>query len=324
MSPETGQDRTLVEVAEGVYACLQPDRGLGWSNSGLVAGADGTGLAVDTFWDLPRTREAIRLYQTVLGEPPDRLVNTHHNGDHCWGNQLYAELGTQIIGHRECAARLAADASPELLQSLAEGADDAPPQLRGFARALAQFDFSGIRLTPPDTVMDDELDFDVGGTQVRVTYVGPAHTAGDVIVHVPDRGVVFTGDILFHECTPIGWEGTNDRWIEALRTIEALEPQVVVPGHGPLATVDGVRAMREYLAYVFDEARGHYDAGRSVLEACKAIDLGPYAAWTEPERLAMNVARAFREFRGGSWDEAVELGAVAPDIAALRAHYASA
>ncbi|MDZ7732735.1 MAG: MBL fold metallo-hydrolase [Acidimicrobiia bacterium] len=240
---------------------------------------------------------------------------------HCWGNQLYAERGTEIIGHRECAARLATDVPPTFLAELSRDPGSAPPHLRFLADALADFDFTGIELTPPDTVLDDELLLDIGGTEARVVYVGPAHTAGDVVVHVPERGVVFTGDILFHECTPIGWEGTSARWVEALRYVESLEPDVVVPGHGPLASVEGVRAMRDYLTYVYEEARLHFDAGRSVLDACKRVDLGPYADWTEPERLAMNVARAYRELRGGSWEEAPELTTVAADITALREHY---
>lgn len=162
---------------------------------------------------------------------------------------------------------------------------------------------------------------DLDGLAAHVVYVGPAHTAGDVIVHLPERGVVFTGDILFHRCTPIGWEGTTERWVAALEHFAALEPEVVVPGHGPLATTEGVLEMRDYLLYVYDEAKRHFEAGRTSLEAALAIDLGPYADWTEPERLAMNVERAYRELRGGSWDESVDLATVAPNVTALRAAY---
>ncbi len=85
-----------------LYACLlQPDTGLGASNSGFVD--HGGGLVVDTLYDLPRTQRLIDLYATVAEAPARRLVNTHHNGDHCWGNQLFAEAGTEIIGHRLCA-----------------------------------------------------------------------------------------------------------------------------------------------------------------------------------------------------------------------------
>lgn len=311
----------LVEIAPGVHACLQPDRGLGWSNSGLVA--HGGGLVVDTFWDLPRTRAAMDRYAEHLDGPPERLVNTHHNGDHCYGNQLYAEVGTEIIGHRRCAELLGSDVGPARLASLAT-ADPAtlPPHLRGFAEALRAFDFDGIEPTPPTTLVDDAMTIDLGDAVAEITYLGPAHTAGDVIVHLPEHGVVFAGDLLFNQCTPIGWEGTTDRWCEALEAIAALDPEVVVPGHGPLATTVDVLAQRDYLAWVLEEARAHHAAGHSPLEAARAMDLGPFADWNEPERLAFNVHRAYREIQGGAWDEVVDLGAVLADVAALAAHLA--
>ena len=89
----------LREIGNDVYACLQEDRGLGTSNSGLVN--RGGGLVVDTFWDLPHTRQLIETYSRVWRGRARRVVNTHHNGDHCWGNQLFA--GAEIIGHRHCA-----------------------------------------------------------------------------------------------------------------------------------------------------------------------------------------------------------------------------
>lgn len=313
----------LVPIGPDVYAAIQPDKGLGWSNSGVVA--RGGGLVVDTHWDLPTTRRAMELFATVLPAPARQVVNTHHNGDHCWGNQLYAEVGSELIGHRLCAEYLGHDAGPSFLQGLAT-ADRAtlPPFLQDFAEALSAYDFEGVEITPPTTLVDDELTLDVGGVEARVVYLGPAHTAGDVIVHLPAHGIVFAGDLLFHRCTPIGWEGTTDQWVNALEHIAALEPETVVAGHGPLATTDGVLAMRDYLQYVFAEAKVHHAAGRSPLEASKRIELGPYAGWTEPERLAFNLHRAYRELDGKPWDERLDTMAVFADVAALRSHYAAA
>ena len=311
----------LVQLTSSTYACLQPDLGLGYSNSGLVDA--GGGLVVDTFWDLVRTADLRRQYESVLSGAPGRLVNTHHNGDHCWGNQLFAEAGTEIIGHRLCAEYFEREASPALFVSLCNTPDDQLGALAGFVHGLRRFDFDGIELTPPTTLIDGDTEIDLGETRVDLLYVGPAHTAGDVVVHVPDEGVLFTGDILFNECTPIGWEGTFDNWTAALRRLEALAPAVVVPGHGPVTDVDGLRGLREYLEYVHREARSHFDAGHSTLDAAKAIDLGPYAGWTEPERLAFQIDRAYREFDGAPWDEPVDTTRVFGEVAALRAHFAA-
>jgi glyoxylase-like metal-dependent hydrolase (beta-lactamase superfamily II) len=311
----------LVQLTSTAYACVQPDLGLGYSNSGLIDAAGS--LVVDTFWDLGRTTDLKRHYATVLTDAPSRLVNTHHNGDHCWGNQVFADAGTEIIGHRLCAEYFTREASPALFVSLCETPDEELGALAGFVRGLRRFDFEGIELTPPTTLIDGDTQLDLGETRVDLLYVGPAHTAGDVVVHLPDEGVLFTGDVLFNQCTPIGWEGTFAKWIAALSRLEALGPVVVVPGHGPITDVDGLRGLREYLEYVHREARVHFDAGRSTLDAAKAIDLGPFAGWTEPERMAFQVDRAYREFGGGSWDERIDTTRVFAEVAALRDHYAA-
>jgi len=303
----------LREIASDVYACLQEDRGLGTSNSGLVNRAGG--LVVDTFWDLPHTRQMIETYARVWRGPAHWVVNTHHNGDHCWGNQLFA--GAEIIGHRLCAASFGKE-RPELMQMLRNAGGSEDPMLRDMARQLAAWDFAGITLTPPTTLVEDRLELDLDGIAVHLIYVGPAHTAGDVVVHLPAARVVFTGDVLFRLCTPVGWEGTYARWIAALDEIVALDPAVVVPGHGPLSGVEGPREMQAYLRYVRAEAKRGFDAGLPALEAARRIDLGPYAGWTEPERILFQVERAYRELRGEPWDAPIDATALFRGMHALR------
>jgi len=295
----------LVEVGRDVWACLQEDRGLGCSNSGLVG--RGGGLVVDTFWDLPHTRALIETYARVWRGPVRRVVNTHHNGDHCWGNQLFPEA--EVIGHRLCAASFGTE-SPAVMQALQAARHGSDPALAALGERLAAWDFAGIELRPPTTLVDDRLDLDLDGMAVELRYVGPAHTAGDVIVHLPGARVVFTGDILFRRCTPIGWEGTYDAWLAALDAIVALDPAVIVPGHGPLSGLEGPREMKAYLEYVRAEAARHFAAGRSALEAARRIELGPYAGWTEPERMLFNVERAYRELRGEPWDAPLDVPAL--------------
>ncbi|HJQ84269.1 MAG TPA: MBL fold metallo-hydrolase [Candidatus Binatia bacterium] len=303
----------LREIARGVYACLQPDRGLGTSNSGFVDRAGG--LVVDTFWDLPHTRRLIETYARVWKEPARRVVNTHHNGDHCWGNQLFP--GAEIIGHRRCAEAFGRE-TPALMQMLRNGGASDDPMLQTFGRLLADWDFSGIELTPPTTLIDDRLSLDLDGIRADLIWVGPAHTAGDVIVHLPAERVVFTGDVLFRLCTPIGWDGTYERWIAALDEIVALDPEVVVPGHGPISGVEGPREMQSYLRYVRGEARRAFDAGLTPGEAARRIDLGPYASWTEPERIVFQIDRAYREFRGEPYDAPIDLNRLFREMHALR------
>ena len=136
----------LAQLADGVYTYLQPDGGLGLSNAGLVGGK-GDALLVDTFFDLAHTRRMLdEIARRVTGEI-GRVVNTHHNGDHCWGNQLLP--GAEIIGHRLCA-ELMRSQPPEAMQRVKD-APDTVPAARALREGLARFDFTGIELTPPTT-----------------------------------------------------------------------------------------------------------------------------------------------------------------------------
>ena len=296
-------DMELRSLAPRVFACLQEERGLGTSNSGLVNA--GGGLVVDTFWDLPHTREMMTHYARVWTGPARRVVNTHHNGDHTWGNQLFPDA--EIIGHRECASGMARE-RPEMMMMLRAGRESADPMVADLARQLEAWDFTGVTPTPPTTLIDERTVVDLDGVEVQLIPVGPAHTAGDVVVHLPEAGILFAGDVLFRLCTPIGWDGTYDGWIGALDTIIALAPDVVVPGHGPLCGVEGPREMRAYLVHVREESRHYFERGVSALEAAGRIDLGPYAAWTEPERIYFNVERAYRELRGEPYDTPIDVG----------------
>jgi cyclase len=288
----TGMD--LVELAPNVYACLQQDRGLGCSNSGLVR-RDG-GLIVDTFWDLPHTREMMATYAPVMSGTVRRVVNTHHNGDHCWGNQLFADA--EIIGHRGCAASFGKDAPPAMLQAMKGLGSSDDPSLALMARRLEDWDFRGIELTPPTTLMDDRLDLDLDGIRVELLYVGPAHTVGDVIVHLPHERIVFTGDILFVGSHPIMWAGPVGNWLRACDLILGLDVDIVVPGHGPITDKGGVRETKAYFEWVSAEARRRYDAGMNVEAAARDIVPGRFAQWTDGERIVANVNALYREFAG--------------------------
>jgi cyclase len=162
---------------------------------------------------------------------------------------------------------------------------------------LEDYDFDGIELVVPTTLFDARYELDLNGTEVHLLYVGPCHQMGDTIVHVPKEGVVFAGDVLFRQCTPMGWTGTYDKWFTGLDLILDLDPEVIVPGHGPLCGIEGACEMRAYLEHVRDESRRCFDTGLTSLEAAKRIEFGPYGEWRAPARLFMNVERAYREFR---------------------------
>jgi glyoxylase-like metal-dependent hydrolase (beta-lactamase superfamily II) len=284
-------ERGLQEVADGVFAYLQPDGGWGWSNAGLVAG-DEDSLLIDTLFDLDLTRAMLEAMSGITdSRPVTTLVNTHANGDHCFGNQLVS--GAQVITSAASAAEMA-ELPPAMLAAMMS-ADFGETTNAYLQEAFGAFTFSGIEAPAPTQTFSGRLHLDQPGRPADLIEVGPAHTAGDVLVHLPATGVIFTGDILFIGGTPIVWAGPVSNWIRACDTILELDCSVIVPGHGPLTDRSGVEAVASYLNYVHAEATARFQAGMRADEAARDIELGSYADWLDWERVAINVDTVYRE-----------------------------
>lgn len=285
--------RGLHEVADRVWAWTLPDGGYGWSNAGLVAG-DGASLLVDTLFDLALTREMLDAMRGITAEAPiTHALTTHSNGDHTHGNQLL-DPSVRIIAAKGTAEEIAHGMAPEMLAMVQTA--DLGPVATGYARdRFGHFDFSGITVRNADVTFDTFLTVEVGGRQVDLLNLGPAHTAADSVVSVPDAGVLFGGDLLFIGCTPIVWAGPIANWVAACDAMIAMDAPIVVPGHGPITDPDGIRAVRGYLVHVSEQAEAAYRKGLSFAEAAESIDLGEYATWLDAERVVVNIYQRYRE-----------------------------
>ena len=284
--------RGLHELGEGLFAFLQPDGGWGWSNAGLVL-ADDSSLLIDTLFDLQLTREMLDAMRPATDPRPIRQVlNTHGNGDHWYGNQLVPEQAEIVAS--QAAVQDMQEVPPALLQAL-KGAD-LDQDLTAFVRhAFGPFQFDGIEMRLPTRTFTGSLTLEVAGRRVELLELGPAHTRGDVIAHVPDARAVFTGDILFVGGTPIMWAGPVSNWLAACEHIERLDVDTIVPGHGPLTDKEGPRQVRRYLEYVRDQATERQRAGMDAAEAALDIELGEFADWGDPERIVVNVESIYAE-----------------------------
>ena len=302
----------LHDLGNGLWAYLQPDGGWGWSNAGLIVDGDRS-LLVDTLFDLKLTGEMLTAMRRVspAAASIDTLVNTHANGDHCFGNQLVG--GARIVTSSRSAKEMA-EVGPARLATLLKNSTEMGEVGDYLRRIFGVFEFDGITMTLPTETFDGETTLRVGGKEVRLYEVGPAHTQGDLLVHVPGDRAIFTGDILFIEGHPIIWAGPISNWIRACDRILAMDVESIVPGHGPLTDKNGVRALRGYLDYIAREARRRYDAGMPVFEAAQDIALDDYSSWGDGERIVVNVNSLYREFSGST---------APPDINALFAQMAA-
>ena len=293
----------MKQVSPHCYAVLNEKNRVCDANSGLINRAGG--VLIDTQSDLGHARQMIELFGKVWTAMPKQVVNTHEDADHVWGNQLFK--GAEIIAHRSVHERMKRVADPKESQELLHGVNRfltrqilkvLHPGLAAAGLQLREdYDFDGIELVLPTTLFDARYELDLDGTEVHLIYVGPCHQVGDTIIHVPQEGVVFAGDVLFRQCTPMGWTGSYEKWFRCLDLITELNPEVIVPGHGPLCGMEGVSEMKAYLRYLQDESKKCFEAGLTSLDAAKRIEFGPYGEWRAPARLYMNVERAYREFR---------------------------
>lgn len=298
----SGYELGLVEVADGCHAYLQPDGGWGWSNAGLVVG-DGASLLVDTLFDLRLTASMLDTMEPLVGSAPiGSLVNTHANGDHCYGN---AEVVDRYPSPEIISSSAAAAEMPEVPPSMLAALNQAPGEVGDLFRSFfGEFHFDGIELALPTRTFEGRLDLDVGGRSVELIEVGPAHTAGDVIVYVPDASTVFTGDILFIGGQPIVWAGPLANWVAACDLMLSMNVDTVVPGHGPVTDRSGIVAVRDYLSIVEHEATERHAAGVDAFDAARDIGrlLGAddrFAMLGEAGRIAVNVDTVYRSLDPG-------------------------
>ena len=285
----------LVTVADGVYAWHQPDGSWWVNNAGAVHGDDGVVL-VDTCATRRRTERFLAAVAGATGGAPPRVaVNTHLHGDHTYGNAvLPAE--TTVIAHEKTREGLLADFI----------LTETPPVWSPTP------DWGVTEIRPPSVVLRDELTVFAGRHRIELRHPGyAAHTAGDVVAWLPDDGVLFTGDLVFHRITPLVMMGSVDGALRSLDWLAGFGAQIVVPGHGELIRgadlPDVLAGLERYYRLVADVTERGRAAGAPPLAAATACDLGEFADWPDAERIVLNLHRAYADAAGTPFDMVIAM-----------------
>lgn len=286
----------LTELAPGVHAFIQPDGGWCLNNAGFVTDGDAT-LVVDTAATERRARLLRRRIAESGAPAPRTLVNTHHHGDHTYGNAVFAPEAT-VLGHASCRRELLA----------------AGHQLHA---VWPEVEYGDIRLTAPEVTYTDELTLHTGDIEVRLLHPGVAHTTGDTLVWLPRQRLVYAGDLVFHGGTPFILMGSLTGSLRALELLRSLDAVTVVPGHGPVTGPEVYDGIERYLRFVGRLAQEGRAAGRTPLEVAREADLGPFAELAESERLVANLHRAYAELAGAAPGAPLDPIAAFGDMAAM-------
>lgn len=283
--------RGLHDLGGGCYAWLEPPGSWGLANSGIVL--DGTSrLIIDTQNDMHLGRALHTAVQELSTEVADTtVVNTHADSDHWSGNVFYD--GARIVASEATFDEMR---NMWLNQADLESIAQKDTAFGRFVKWRTEtFDYTDWRPVYPTETFLKETAINVGNRVVELIQVGPAHTRGDTIVNVPHENVVYAGDILFVDSTPIIWAGPLSRCIAACDRIVACEPRVVVPGHGPVTDVSGVIAVRDYLQFILDYASSQFDLGHSPRQAYDTLNLGHYSDWPHASRAYQNIIALYKE-----------------------------
>ena len=291
---------TVEEVSPGIYAYIQPD-GTWWiNNTGFIVGGNRV-AAVDACATEARTRDFLAAVAATAGGRPVRtLVNTHHHGDHTHGNYLFGDA--TIVAHEQCRQEILAEGPPGTSKLVGSG-------------TWTDVAWGDIRTAPPFLTYTDQVALYVDELKCEIIHVGtPAHSTNDSVVWIPDRRVLFAGDLLFNGGTPFLLAGSVTGALNAVEGLKHLGADTIVPGHGPVCGPEVIDQVLAYLRFVLDLARRATAAGVPPLDAAQAADLGEFAALTDQERLVGNLHRAYADLSGQPCGARIDAAAALADM----------
>ena len=242
---------------------------------GLILG-EGAALVIDTRTVPSHAREILADTRRLTPLPVVIVINTHWHSDHAWGNREFRPA--TIWGHERCRTRLLEDGERRR--------DEMAASIPDFAMELAT-----VVIDPPDRTFTDTATIEVGGRPLELRYLGRGHTDADVVVGVPDAGVIFAGDLLENDAVPWFGDSYPLEWPATVERLLSFVEGPVVPGHGSIGDLAFVeRQLAEFRAVVDAAERLH--AGHT--DRAGAMTSMPYTA----DASVMPLDRALAQLRG--------------------------
>jgi glyoxylase-like metal-dependent hydrolase (beta-lactamase superfamily II)/rhodanese-related sulfurtransferase len=285
LAPNSMLYRLPQQVTDGVYSAIGATQPATYDNSGhnnnlsFVITADGV-LVVNAGDNYLLARALHDEIKKLTDQPVRWVVLENGQGHAALGTSYWQEQGATVIAHEDAAHEIEEDAF-QLLDRM---------QQRNREKAM------GTRVALPDETFTGQRVIDMGGERFELIDIGPAHSPGDIVVWLPRRKLVISGDMAFHErLLPVFEHTDTAAWIETWNKFAALGAEIVIPGHGHPTSMDEVtRYTRDYLVYVRNKLAPIIEDGGDLQQAYE-IDQSPYSQLATFDILArQNAGRIFR------------------------------
>jgi quinoprotein relay system zinc metallohydrolase 2 len=274
------------EVASGVYvhqgehgeATLDNHGGI--ANIGFIVGGEAVAV-IDSGGSAQQGRRLREAVRRVTDLPIRFVINTHVHPDHVFGNVAFRPDDPDFVGHAKLPRAVTARAGY---------------YLKGLKERLGPT-AEGTEVVPPDLLVEDQMDLDLGGRVLRLTAHRTAHTDNDLSVRDTATGTLFAGDLLFMDRLPVV-DGSLKGWLNVIAELRVVEAQRVVPGHGPAAAdwPEALDAQERYLCLLLEEIRVVIRDDGTIDQAVVSVGRSEREAWLLfDDYNPRNVVTAFTE-----------------------------
>jgi len=302
-------------LTDGVFAAIVKKGGLAIANAGIVDLGDRV-LLFDMMGAPQAGHDLIVAAEQLTGHPVREAVNSHWHFDHVAGSQalppeatltstartreLIADLIPPLIAdRREQVPHLLRDLEAKLqIEKDLARREEIGADIDFFRMAMIDLPTATVRL--PDQTFVQQMTYYGPARRVELIAMGGGHTPGDAILYLPDEQIAFVADLVFHKAHPFMGEGDPDEWLRIYDRIEALSPavEVIVPGHGPVATPDAFAALRRYIPALRQVAADAIKQGGTIDDAAVRPIPAAFSDWSGEERFGVNVRFLYQKMHG--------------------------
>jgi glyoxylase-like metal-dependent hydrolase (beta-lactamase superfamily II) len=227
--------------------------------------------------------DVLEAVKKTTDKPVKYVLDTHHHGDHAYGNSVWAKAGATIIASAP-TARLLKLNGPKQWEEAGRGRKD-----------VAEGELKQV-----DQPFDGKYALDDGTQRVEFRHLGHAHTAGDAVAYLPKHKILCTGDACVNGAFNFMGHSNSGSWVKCLEAMQGFDVDLVCPGHGPLARKDVIARQKRYFEDMRTQIKQGIDAGKALAEITAALDMPWYKQWTgkDAKDIKDNVAHVYKELTG--------------------------